>query len=211
MALRNGILSPLFTTVRVIAQGVVLLEEHRRRFAADPVALAGFDDFARIAEPGSYSVRFAAGAITTERRARSRLVEGMPTRVMPSPLAAPIEKDPGPYGSVRAPGVTTLLTDPSGEELWESCVAAVVGWRDGRFLLVPSDRPRVRSVTEAALRHRFSYHEEPLLVRDLTTPLLLLNAVAPTAEVAIPGRPAFPTGPRRELEAFLWTTAARPG
>jgi hypothetical protein len=137
----------------------------------------------------------------------------MPCRVLRSPVAdrgGPFPKPPppGPYAAVRERGVATLLASPSGDELWESCVAALVGWDGAGIVLVPEDRPRVASVAEATLAAAFPHRRGPIAARG-DTALLLANAVA-TCRPAAPGRAVFPDDVARELSRVIEATARRP-
>ncbi len=161
-----------YTLLRVAADGRVLLRErHERR-----VSLQGF-----VPVPGIHAVRRdEAGVLHSELRPASRLFDGMPSRLRPSPLgptdaSIPKPRPPCVFDAVRVPGVATLLTSPDGREVYEACSAAVVGW-DGGFVLVPMDRPRVWSTSEAAIRAGLPFRERPLLVNE-GLPLVLVNAV----------------------------------
>jgi hypothetical protein len=203
-----------YTLLRVIDAGVVLFEHHRRRFERAGVAAASaFDDFAWSTAPGIYALKWRGSTLDVAQRPESRLRDGMPTRLVPSPLAANavmLAKPPSPsaYDSVRADGVATLLTSPDGAEIYESCSAAVVSWRNGSFLLVPSDRPRVASTTERWLAEAAPCREEPLLVES-SMPLALINAVKGACLVDVPGRAPLPELAREMIETMLPVTARR--
>ena len=210
-----------YTLLVVTGDGIVLHDYHRRRLdpggdaAAVAAFAAAFARFAREARPGVFAVRVGAdGALRAESREGSRLREGMRARLLVSPLAGrqgtvPKPAAPSPYDAVRADGVATLLTSADGSEIYEACVAAVLGWDGERLVCVPGDRPRVWSTAEAAVREHLPVREAPLAVRA-RTPLLLVNAVRGTCEVALQGRDAFPAGVRAELER-LFRSLVGPG
>jgi hypothetical protein len=169
-----------YTVLRVSGAGVLLRAHHARRFsAAGPQALQAFDAFCARATEGIWALRFEHGALRAEPRARSRLSPGIGVRYAPSPMVGrtgAFPKPPGGYEAVRAPGVATLLTDPSGEELYEACSAAVIAWTGRGWIAPPPDRPRVASVAVAALEEAGLLSRGPILRAD-RPPLLLLNAV----------------------------------
>ncbi len=195
-----------YTTVRVVPAGVVLFEAHRRRLGA-PAADA-FDAFSRTAAPGVYSLSSADGAFTVTPRSGSRLHDGQPTRTRPSPIASatgpqPKQSSPSPWDAVRAPGLATLLTDPLGAQLYESCVAAVVAWDGHELVLVPDSSPRVDSLAERFVQAHQPHHRAP--IPPTHEALLLINAVT----LAIPAGSRFPPAVRDELQRALDATAAR--
>jgi hypothetical protein len=204
-----------YTTLRVTEEGVILYEAHAARLAPEGgAARARFDAFAAGAASGVYALLDDGERLDVRPRAGSSLVDGMPVRLATSPVAGlrgPIPKPPppGPYAGVRAAGIATLLASPDGSELWESCVAAIVGF-DGRHLVVvPDDRPRVASLAEAAVRRAFPHRVEPILAGgDL--PLLLVNAVKGACLVAAPGHGPFPDPLARDVDALIVATARRP-
>jgi len=204
-----------YTTLRVIDEGVILYEAHAARLAPEGgPARARFDAFAAGAAPGVFALLDDGERLDVRPRGGSSLVDGMPVRVVTSPVAGlrgPIPKPPppGPYAAVRAPGVATLLASPDGAELWESCVAAIVGF-DGRVLVVvPDDRPRVASLAEAAVRRALPHRVAPILTSE-DLPLLLVNAVKGACRVAAPDRRPFPDQLVREVDALIVATARRP-
>ena len=203
-----------YTTLRVTASGVVLYEQHLERLAPEgPAALEAFARFAREARPGIYAVTVRGGTLAVEPRGGSALVAGMPARLVVSPFAAqrgafPKPAPPSPYDAVRQPGVATLLTSADGSEIYESCVAAVLGWDGARFICVPEDRPRVASVAEAAVRAVLPHTRAPLRTAD-STPLVLLNAVAGPCVVDT-GRPPPPPEVLEMLARVLERSTRRP-
>ncbi|HEY3356335.1 MAG TPA: hypothetical protein VGQ83_23990 [Polyangia bacterium] len=204
-----------YTTLRVTAAGVVFYDGHVARLAPEgEAALAAFAAFARQAAPGVHAVTVDGAALRAEPRPASRLVDGMPVRACVSPFAArrgrfPKPASPSPYDGVRTPGVLTLLTAADGGEIYEGCVAAVVGWDGARYVCAPADRPAVASVAEAALRATCSFVEEPLRA-DGVLPLLALNAVKGPCRLATPGRGRFPDAAVARLEALLEEQTRRP-
>ena len=204
-----------YTTLRVDAGGVVLLEEHARRLAPlGGPALERFHAFARTAAPGVYAIATRGDGLDVTARRGSTLFDGMPWRLAPSPVGRapgpfPKPAPPGPYAAVRAPGVATLLTSPDGTEIWEACVAAVVGWDGERLVLVPDDRPRVDSTAERAIAARLPVARAPILAAG-AMPLLLVNAVKGTCTLAPQGRAPFPPAPLRAIEGVLAARTGRP-
>jgi hypothetical protein len=204
-----------YTSLLVTEAGVVLYEAHARRLAPDGgAARLRFDGFAATAAPGAYALLDDGARLDVRPRPGTALRDGMPTRVLPSPLAGsggaiPKPPPPGPYAALRAPGIATLLASRDGAELWEACVAAVVSWDGARLVLVPEDRPRVASVAEAAVRAGFPHAVAPIAAGG-GAPLLLVNALKGTCTVAAPGRAPFPERVRAELDGLIAATARRP-
>jgi hypothetical protein len=203
-----------YTTLRVTGAGVVLHDFHVKRLAPEgPAGLAAFACFAREATPGVYGVAVAGGELRAEGRTGSSLAEGMPVRLVVSPFAAqrgafPKPGPPSAYDGVRLPGLATLLTSADGGEIYESCVAAVLGWDGARFVGVPEDRPRVASVTEAAVLAMLPFVRSPLYTDD-RLPLVLLNAVAGPCTVDT-GRPPAPAGAVMLLTQVMQRFTRRP-
>jgi hypothetical protein len=137
----------------------------------------------------------------------------MPVRFAVSPFAAqrgafPKPGPPSAYDDVRIPGVATLLTSSDGSEIFESCVAAVLGWDGTRFVGVPEDRPRVASVAEAAVRATLPFVRSPLCTGD-RLPLVLINAVAGPCTVST-GRPPMPADALALLTQVMQRFTRRP-
>lgn len=210
-----------YTLLRVTERGVVLLDYHLRRLGADqpgPSRKALLAFFASV-RPGVWAVWVKGGAVRAEARPGSRLAEGMPVRLLPSPLApgsglVAKPASPGSYDAVRAEGVATLLTSPDGCEIWEACSAAVLGWDGAHLVVPPLDRPRVWSTAEAAVREHLLAVEAALPAHS-PMPLLLLNAVKGTCLPDIPGRGRFPADIRDRIDRLLArltrAVPARPG
>jgi len=203
-----------YTTLRVTGAGVVLHDLHAGRLAPEgPKALAAFRRFAREAAPGVYGLAAAEGRLRIEPLGGTRLVAGMPVRRRVSPFATRCGAFPKPgpggaYDAVRVPGIATLLTSADGTEIYESCVAAVVGWDGARLVCVPDDRPRVASLAEAAARQVLPWANAPLrAAADL--PLILLNAVAGPCPVDA-GRPPVPAEVVAALERAMTRLTCRP-
>ena len=196
-----------YTLLRVTSAGIVLREYHVRRLelGASGAAAEAFARFGDAAEPGVWAVWVEGPErIRTERRAGSRLRDGIATRLACSPIAnkqGTIPKPPPPcvYDPVRSDGVATLLTSADGAEIYEACSAAVLGWDGERVVCVPGDRPRVWSTAEAAVREHLPVTEAPIPVRA-TMPILLVNAVKGTCGMDAPGRDAFPVDVRSGLD-----------
>ncbi|MCA2980921.1 MAG: hypothetical protein INH41_10795 [Myxococcaceae bacterium] len=163
--------------------------------------------FARRAAPGVYRATWNGEALTVTARGPSRLRDGLPTRLVPSPFAHvrgrfPKPAPPSPYEAVRLDGMVSLLTDEGGHQLYEACVAGLVAWSGAALVLPPEDAPAVASVAERAIAERLSPQRAPLLVSD-RWPLLLVNAAVGTCAPAVPGRGAFPADVRARLDALL--------
>ena len=200
--------------------GVVLLEYHRRRLRpaagdAGAAAAAALERFAREAAAGVWAVwTDEAGGLRSESRGGTRLLDGMPVRCVPSPVAGragrfPKEPSPSAYDAVRRAGVATLLTSPDGTEILEACAAAVAAWDGGAIVVVPADRPRVWSTAEEALCDHLKVREAPILAEG-KWPLLLVNAVKGTCAVAVPDRPPFPAEVRAEIDRLYGSLTIAP-
>lgn len=202
-----------YTVLRVSERGVVMREAHRARLGGGPLVAASFDAFCRHAPPGIYRVTTAEDGVEAVLRPASQLGDGQPVRWVVSPFVGQVgafakPPPPSPYEAVRQPGVTTLLTDAAGQEIYESANASVVAWDGHGLVLPPEDRPRVASLAEAFVASRFKPRRVPIPVNGPWA-LLLVNAV----RVAVPahhGRDAFPAELRAEVEAALEATASRP-
>lgn len=194
-----------YTVLRVADARVPLLEEHVQRLGE--ASRGPLRHFAAQAEGGVYRVTWDGMELKTERRPESRLKEGAPTRLVVSPVAGQRGRfakpaPPSPYDSVRVEGITSLLTDAAGEELYEACVASIVAWDGTSLVLPPEEVPAVASVAEARIASQLSARRARILV-DSDWPLLLINAVVLTCEVNIPGRRSFPPTVRARLDALL--------
>ena len=200
-----------YTTLLVTGGGIRLRALHRARLAPEGAAvLRAFDAFAAAAAPGVYGLTARDGVLQVAPRPPTTLADGIPTRFAVSPVAdrnGPFPKPPSPcpYDAVRLPGVATLLTDPAGTEVWESCRAAVLAWDDG-WVAPPGDRPRVLSVAVQAVRDGLPVRQAPLAVAS-RAPLVLLNAVAGAVVPDVPGRVLPPA----EALAALRAALDRPG
>jgi hypothetical protein len=198
-------MSVRFTALRLTrAGGVPLFEGHVRRLGED--SRGALRHFASLSAEGVYRVSWDGKQLTTTLRRPSRLVEGMPTRFAVSPFAGqrgrfPKPGPPSPYEGVRVEGVATLLTDATGEELYEACVASVVAWDGQSLVLVPEDVPAVASVAEAELAAKCAVRRARILVKS-DWPLLLINAVA-TCEPNLAGRAPFPADQRALIDRLL--------
>jgi len=130
----------------------------------------------------------------------------MPARFAVSPVlgsAGAIAKPapPSAYEPVRVEGKATLLTSADGRELFEACSAAVVSWDGAGLVCVPSDRPRVASTAEAALREHLAVREAPIPASS--DALLLVNAVKGTCALEPARSRGFPAEVRREIEELF--------
>lgn len=182
---------------------VPLLERHARRLGVGAGVLSAF---AREAGPGVYRATFDSAALKTERRPASRLVEGMPTRVVVSPYAERVGRfakpaPPNRYDEVRVAGVATLLSSADGRALYESCSASLLAW-DGGLVLVSAEAPGVASLAEDAVADALP-HRRGVLSTAGVAPLLLINAVAGTCAISVPGRGVFPADVRARVQQVL--------
>jgi len=199
-------LKPRYTVLRVTERAQVpLLARHLERLG--PEAADAARAFLASAAAGIYRLSWQAGALQTSLRPASRLVEGMPTRLVVSPFAHhhgrfPKPAPPSPYDNVRLDGVATLLTSADGRWLYESCAASIVAWNGAALVVPPEDVPGVASVAEAQVVDRLTPRRAPLAA-DSEWPLLLINAVVGTCAVDIPGRAPFPVDVRTRLDALV--------
>ncbi|MEW5743399.1 MAG: hypothetical protein AB1938_31100 [Myxococcota bacterium] len=199
-----------YTALKVSEAGVVLFDAHRRRLGV--AWERAFDEFAARAEPGIYGLKGVDGQLEVTRRDRSRLWSGIPVRYLPSPVVGrlgPQEKTPSPsaWDGVRQEGVATLLTSADGEELYESCAAAVLAW-DGRELVAtPEASPRVASITEPFLLARHAHRRAAIRRRDGWA-VVLVNAVAGACVPKMDGA-EFPAGLLEELNQLIAASARR--
>ena len=199
-------MSGSFTALRVTAaHQVPLFEGHVRRLGE--ASRGPLRQFADQAEAGVYRATWDGAQLTTSVRPPSRLVEGMPTRFVVSPFVGlsgrfPKPGPPSPYEAVRVAGLSSLLTDPSGQELYEACVASVIAWDGAELVLAPEDVPAVGSIAEAEVAARLAYRRARIFVAG-DWPLLLINAVVGTCAVSVPGRAAFPAQVRSQLDEIL--------
>lgn len=195
-----------YTVLRVTqASEVPLFEGHVRRLGEE--SRRALRHFAAQVSTGVYRVTWDGVQLTTSQRPASRLVEGMPTRFVVSPFAGQrgrLAKSAPPtlYDSVRREGVSSLLTDAAGEELYEACVASLVAWDGTSLVLPPEDVPAVASLAEAEVAGRLPHRRAKLLVAN-EWPLLLINAVVGTCAVNVAGRATFPPEVRARLDALL--------
>ena len=183
-----AVVSAPYTVLRVTkASGVPLFEGHVRRLGAS--SRGALRQFASQAAAGIYRVTWDGTQLSTLQRPASRLVEGMPTRLVVSPFADQRGRfakppPPNPYDAVRVEGVSSLLTDVAGEQLYEACVASIVGWDGARLVLPPQEVPAVASLAEAEVAAKLAPRRARLLVAS-DWPLLLINAVAGTCAVQV--------------------------
>jgi hypothetical protein len=195
-----------YTALRVLEPGRVwLLEGHARRLG--PGSREALVAFAAGAQPGVYRANWDGTGLVTALRGPSRLIEGMPTRLVVSPFADqhgrfPKPAPPSPYDRVREDGVATLLTDTRGEELYESCAASVLAWNGTSLVLTPESSPAVASVAEAEVARTLPVLRAPIAVKG-DWPLVLINAVAGVVGVTVEGREAFPAVARAQVEEAL--------
>lgn len=202
----------IWTALRVTSSGVVLFDEHLRRLApAGDAFLRAFRDFAASADPGSWIVR-ADGDSLSRERFTSALKDNAPTQTLVSPYADlvgafPKRARPSRYHDLRVPGVVTLLSSSDGTELYESCVASLVGWDGQKLILVPESRPRTDSTSERFLEQHFDCVRLPFRADD-RQPLLVVNAVKGTCTLSTSRQP-FPDDVRRLIDAAFDSSARR--
>ncbi len=203
-------MSQSYTALRVSDEGAIpLFEGHVRRLGES--CRSALDEFGKQAMPGVYRVFWDGEKLAAEVRAPSRLADGMPTRFVVSPFAHlqgrfPKPRPPSAYDSVRLDGISSLLTDVQGTQIYESCVASVIAWGGQMLVLPPFEAPGVESVAATEIAARFRHRRAPLPV-DSDWPLLLINAVGGTCAPLLAGRAAFPINERAEIQAAL--TSAR--
>lgn len=205
-----------YTLLRLTKDGVVLGGYHLQRLGlvAGTRAHAAFVKLAHDSAPGVWAVAVEGGEVVAEPRGESRLSEGIATRFAVSPVANLSGAQPKPvpggaYDAVRSTGVATLLTSANGKQVFEACVAAVVGWDGDRLVCVPDSRPRVWSCADQAIRDHLDPREAPLRV-DSREPLLLVNAVKGTCAPGLPGRAPFPAAARASIDELLKSLTAWP-
>lgn len=192
-----------YTVLRVTEQFTIpLLQRHAQRLGGEALgALRHFISF--VVAPGVYRVTWDGRQLSTLELPGSRLLEGMTTRALTSPFASvagrfPKQGSPSPYDAVRMNGVSTLLTDASGTEVFEACSAAVVAWNGSALVLPPENRPAVASLAEAAIATHEQVVRAPIRLAE-SWPLLLVNAVT----TCVPKGSSFPAMIRERLAALL--------
>ncbi len=199
-------MSEPYTVLRVTkASGVPLFEGHVRRLGES--SRGALRHFASETAAGIYRVTWDGKQLTTLLRPASRLVEGMSTRFVVSPFADQRGRfakpsPPNLYDAVRIDGVSSLLTDRAGEELYEACVASIVAWDGKSLVLPPEEVPAVASLAEAEVAAKLPVRRARLMIAG-DWPLLLINAVAGTCQVQVPGRADFPRGVRGQVDAVF--------
>ena len=194
-----------FTTLRKTAEGVLFLPQHLERLFAFTARAEFFvqqfkEQLAR--EPvGIVSIAFDNSQLTFTHRTASSLFEGIAMRKAVSPITGnqPIPKSASPseYDAFRVPEIATLLTDATGNEVYESSVSAILAWNGVSLVAVPDDRPRVQSIAEKEIAARIHVQRIPI-VFDAHWPLLLVNAVGC---VEPRQAPAFPPALRTSIDA----------
>lgn len=196
-----------YTVLRVADDFTIpLLHRHAERLGDGAfAALKHFVSF--VVDPGIYRVTWDGRQLSTLLRPASRLREGMPTRRLVSPMAKqrgrfPKPAPPSAYDAVRLDGVSTLLTNEAGDELYEACSATVAAWDGESVVLPPEDAPAVASLAEAAIAANEPVRRSPIAAAG-AWPLLLVNAVVGTCAIDVPGRGAFPADVRSRLTALL--------
>ncbi|MBN1962328.1 MAG: hypothetical protein JW841_15450 [Deltaproteobacteria bacterium] len=197
-----------YTSLRLTERGIVLKDFHMRRLqAAGPNADAALEQLAKDKKPGCYSVWAEDKVWRIEPRGESRLYDGMPIRYLPSPLlgkVGPCAKtaSPNPYDAVRTLGIATLLTSANGEEIFESCSAAVIGWDGNQFICVPENNPHVWSTSEAAIRKYMPFISAPIKISD-TFPVILVNAIKGVCTITTTDRQDMPQKVIKQLEELF--------
>lgn len=195
----------MYSVLRVDeAKQVPLLRRQARRLGVSESVLRAF---ASGVTPGVYRVTWNGTSLEHELRPASRLVEGMPTRLVVSPFAEregrfAKPRPPSPYDDVRVAGVSTLLTSVDGHALFESCSASLVAWDGSEVVLVPLSAPGVASLAEEAVAEGVA-HRRAVLEVESQWPLLLINAVAGTCGIEVPGRRAFPDEVRELIQRVV--------
>ncbi len=184
-----------YTLLRVVETGVVLWRAHAARLGlplGNPQATALHVEL-RHAGPGVYAVRVpeasvgAASSVSIQPRANRTWSVAEPWTCADSPLlgfAGPQEKwlvtdlyEPIRCDPTRKLAAEVLCVGGGFREVYESARANVYAWDGARVWAPPRDAPRVRSVSEFALRRAFDVGERPLLTDGGSGALFLLNAV----------------------------------
>jgi hypothetical protein len=204
-----------YTVLRVTEGGVVLFDAHQSRFeVAGENAVQGFLLFAAEARPGIYSLTWRGGVLDVVERATTSLFEGIPVRHAISPFAGSGQRlvktpPPNPYQALRQAGTATLLTSATGDEIYESCTAAVIGWSGHRFVAPPQDRPCLDSTALRILDAAGALERGPIL-RESRACLALVNAVAGLVVPMAPGRDPFPAEGRALAARIFRESTKRP-
>lgn len=196
-----------YTRLRISEKGIVLCDYHLRRLGLPREQLDAFVEVARKSAPSAWSVWWQDNRLNWLRSDGSQLHDGIPVRYATSPVAdqsgaQPKPRTPCVYDAVRLKDVATLLTSTDGQEVYEACRAAVVGWDGNKLVCTPNDRPRVWSTTETAIREHLSVTEAPIPAHS-TMPILLVNAVKGPCTVSDPHRQAFPRQAQRQIMQLL--------
>lgn len=197
---------PGYTVLRVTEAYVIpLLHRHAVRLGVD--AVGALNHFRSLTDPGLYRVTWDGRQLTTLKLPGSRLREGMPVRLLPSPFVGQHRRftkpsPPSPYDTVRVDGVATLLTSADGSELYESCSATIVAWDGSSIVLAPEEVPAVASLAEAAIAEHEPIRRRPIAAAN-DWPLLLVNAAIGSCAPTIAGRSVFPADVRVRLDALL--------
>jgi hypothetical protein len=203
-----------FTTLKVDDNGVLLYVLHEERFRmAGDAAVAAYRQFAAGAASGNYNLYWDNKNLLIKARGESRLVDGMPVRYRVSPIANlknRIDKPAPPsiYSDLVESGLSTMLTSADGNEMFESCSAAVIAWNGKNIIRVPDDRPAVRSTMEGLLKIIPGVIEEPIL-KDSTYPIALVNALKCVCTLAVEGRDAFPVEQLDKIREFYLASSRR--
>lgn len=192
-----------YTRLKVTEEGIVLCDYHLRRLAVGGEELEAFVGVAKKTGPSVWSLWLQDGQWHWQQGSGSQLHDGIAVRYATSPVADQSGAQPKPrapcvYDAVRARDSATLLTSVDGQQIYEACRAAIVGWDGTKLVCTPQDRPRVWSTTEAAIREHLPVNEAPIPVHS-TMPILLINAVKGPCTVSDPKRQPFPRSTQHQI------------
>lgn len=176
-----------YTLLRVTPAGVVLWRAHAERLGLGAADARTVQARLRAAKAGVYAVHVEDDGVRIEPRANRTWSVAEPWTCMDSPLLGreglhdkaavshlyePMRCDP--RRQLRA---EVLCVGGGYREVYESARASVFAWDGQNIWAPPSSAPRVRSVSELALRMAFEVGERALAADGSAGALFLLNAV----------------------------------
>lgn len=178
-----------YTLLRVNMRGVVLWRAHGDRLGLDAGSDRARELHAELMHrgPGVYAVRADPNGLHVQPRANRTWSVAEPWTCADSPILGrkglfhkgdvtdlyePIRCDP-----TRKLAAEVLCVGGGFREVYESARASVFAWDGACVWAPPASAPRVRSVSEIALRRAFDVRERPLGTDGASGALFLLNAV----------------------------------